>query len=511
VTTARYVLAHDLGTTGDKASLYDGSGRLVARNLSAYATEYAHPHWAEQDPEDWWRAVCDSTRALLADAEVAGRDVACVAFSGQMMGCVALDAKARPLRTALIWADQRALEQQRALAERIAPERVYRITGHRLSSSYSLCKLLWLRDHDPDVYRAAHAFVNAKDAIVARLTGVFATDHSDASGTNLMDLEALAYSDAILEAAELDPERLPALTTSTTVVGGVLAAVADEIGLPAGVPVVIGGGDGSCAALGAGVWREGAAYNYVGSSSWIALASERPVYDPDERTFTWAHVVPGMYSPCGTMQAAGASYAWARDVLGGAEVERSAREGGSVYERLNALAAGAPAGSRGLVYLPYLLGERSPRWNPNARGAFVGLTVRHGRAELVRAVLEGVTMNLRVILEALTRQGIAVGSVRVIGGGAAGRFWNQMMADMYGLPIERLTHLEEATSMGAAVVGGVAVGLYDDVSIVDRMNPVAEVVEPDEATRRAYQPSFAIFEETYAALVPAFERLAERS
>jgi len=505
---ARFVLAHDLGTTGDKASLYDAEGRLVGSHFAGYDTEYARPRWAEQDPEAWWGAVCASTRGLLVEAGIEGREVACVSFSGQMMGCVPLDAQARPLRNALIWADQRAVEQERWLGERIDPERVYRITGHRLSSSYSLAKILWLRDHEPEVFRAAHAFVNAKDAIVARLTGVFVTDPSDASGTNLYDLEAGGYSRAILEAAELDAALLPRVAGSMDVVGAVMSSVADEVGLPAGVPVVIGGGDGCCAALGAGVWREGAAYNYVGSSSWIALASQRPAYDPEQRTFTWAHLLPGMFSPCGTMQAAGGSYAWTRDVLGVPEVAEAAREGGSAYERLNTLAATAPPGSRGLLYLPYLLGERSPRWNPNARGAFIGLTMRHGRAEMVRAVLEGVTMNLRVILRAMTRQGIEVRSVRLIGGGAAGRFWNQLMADMYGVPIERLTHLEEATSMGAAVAGGVGVGLYDDVSIIERMNPVALVVEPIEATRRAYEPLFELFEEAYAALVPLYDRLA---
>ena len=505
---ARFVLAHDLGTTGDKASLYDAEGRLVGSSFAAYDTEYARPRWAEQDPDAWWRAVCGSTRSLLADADIDGREVAGVSFSGQMMGCVALDAHARPLRPAIIWADQRAVEQERWLGERIDPERVYRITGHRLSSSYSLAKILWLRDHEPEVFRAAHAFVNAKDAIVARLTGAFVTDPSDASGTNLYDLEAGGYSQAILEAAELDAALLPRVAGSMDVVGEVTASVADEVGLPAGVPVVIGGGDGCCAALGAGVWREGAAYNYVGSSSWIALASQRPAYDPEQRTFTWAHLLPGVFSPCGTMQAAGGSYAWTRDVLGAAEVAQAAREGGSAYELLNELAATAPAGSRGLLYLPYLLGERSPRWNPNARGAFIGLTMRHGRAEMVRAVLEGVTMNLRVILQAMTRQGIEVRSVRVIGGGAAGLFWNQLMADMYGVPIERLTHLEEATSMGAAVAGGVGVGLYDDVSIIERMNPVALVVEPDAAAQRSYEPLFELLDEAYASLVPVYDRLA---
>ena len=506
---ARFVLAHDLGTTGNKASLYDADGALLSSAFAAYDTTYAQQGWAEQDPEAWWSAVCASTQELLAKARISAREVAAVSFSGQMMGCVPLDAHARPLRQAIIWADQRSLGQERWLAERIAPDDVYRITGHRLSASYSLAKILWLRDHEPDTYRRAHAFVNAKDAIVARLTGAFVTDHSDASGTNLMDLEGLRYSDAIVQAAEIDERKLPALRASTDVVGEVLPAIADEVGLAPGVSVVMGGGDGCCAALGAGIWQDRGAYNYVGSSSWIALATKRPVLDPDQRTFTWAHVVPGLYSPCGTMQAAGASYAWARDHLGEREIAAAERDGGSAYELLNALAATSPAGARGLVYLPYLLGERSPRWNPNARGAFVGLTMRHGRADLVRAVLEGVTMNLAVILQALTRQGIAIERIRLIGGGAAGRFWNQLMADVYGVPVDRLTHLEAATSMGAAVVGGVGVGLYPGFDVIDRMNPVAERFEPDPEAGAVHARTMAIFEEAYASLVPVFDQLAE--
>ena len=506
---ARFVLAHDLGTTGNKASLYDADGTLVASAFAEYGTTYAQQGWAEQDPREWWDAVCASTRELLSGSAAGARDIACVSFSGQMMGCVPLDEHANPLREAIIWADQRAVEQERWLAERVPPEEVYRITGHRLSASYSLAKVLWLRDHEPSTYREAHAFVNAKDAIVAKLTGAFVTDHSDASGTNLLDLAELRYSPRIVEAAEVDEGKLPALRGSTEVAGEVLAAVADEAGLVAGTPVVIGGGDGCCAALGAGIWRARGAYNYVGSSSWIALASERPVLDPEQRTFNWAHVVPGLYSPCGTMQAAGASYAWAKAQLGQSEAEEARRSGTSAYELLNALAATSPAGARGLLYLPYLLGERSPRWNPKARGAFVGLTMRHTRADLVRSVLEGVTMNLQVILEALTRQGIEIDRVRVIGGGAQGRFWNQLMADVYGLPVDRLTHLEEATSMGAAVVGGVGVGLYPGFEIIDAMNPVAESFDPDESARTTYARSMPVFEAAYAALEPVFDDLAE--
>ncbi len=505
----KYVIAHDLGTTGNKATLYDGDGALVGSAFYGYDTEYAHTSWAEQNPEDWWRAVCTSTQELLRQTKIRPADVVAVTFSGQMMGAVALDRAARPLRNAIIWADQRAVPQERWLGERIDPADVYRITGHRLSASYSLSKILWLRDNQPDVYAATYKFVHAKDAIVARLTGHFVTEPTDASGMNLYDLDAWDWSGRIIEAAALDADKLPALRRSIDVVGEVLPQVAEEVGLPAGTPVVIGGGDGMCAGAGAGVVDEGAAYNYVGSSSWIALATRQPIYDSGYRTFTWAHLVPGMYSPCGTMQMAGGSYQWTRDQLAPLEREAAGALGLSAYELMNLNAQKSPPGANGLVFLPYLLGERSPRWNPRARGAFIGLTVRHTRGDMVRAVLEGVTMNLRVILEAFTSQGARIDAMRVIGGGARGRFWNQLMADIYGVPVQRLAILEEATSMGAALAGGIGVGLYRDFSMSQTMNAIAETFQPNPAAQAAYAQIYPIFEAAYQALLPIYDQIAE--
>ncbi len=506
---ASFVLAHDLGTTGNKATLYDADGALVGSAFRGYQTEYARPRWAEQSPDDWWRAVCASTHELFRSSAARSDEVACIAFSGQMMGCVPLDRDARPLRKAIIWADQRAVDQEHWVAERVAPQEVYRITGHRLSASYSLCKMLWLRDCEPDLFAAAHRFVHAKDAVVARLTGAFATDLSDASGMNLLDLGQGAWSDRILDAVGLDSARLPELHQSTDVVGEVLREVAEEAGVRAGTPVVIGGGDGPCAAAGAGVVSEGAAYNYVGSSSWIALASRKPIHDPELKTFTFAHVVPGMFMPTGTMQAAGASYQWARDQLCLSEVQAAEKLGLSAYELMDLEAEGSPAGAQGLLFLPYLMGERSPRWNPRARGAFIGLTIRHTRADIIRAVLEGVTLNLRVILDAFRAQGAQIQSMRLIGGGARGRLWNRIMADVYGLPVERLAILEEATSMGAALTGGVGVGLYPDFSLAQTMNPVVEVVAPDPAAGAVYDRVYPVFDAAYEALAPVYDLLAD--
>jgi xylulokinase len=503
-----YIIAHDLGTTGNKATLYDREGKLVGSTFDGYGTEYAQTNWAEQNPEDWWRAVCGSTHKLLQQTKVPAQEIACIVFSGQMMGCVALDRKAQPLRNAIIWADQRAVPQERWVSERVAPEVMYWITGHRLSASYTLNKILWLRDNQPDIYKSAYKFMQAKDAIVARLTGAFVTEPSDASSLCLYDLQKKRWSEQIVEATELNPDQLPEIRPSIGIVGEVSAKVAAEAGVAAGTPVVIGGGDGTCAAAGAGVVSEGSAYNYIGSSSWIAMTSDKPIYDSQQRTFTFAHVVPDKFMPTGTVQAAGASYQWTRDQLG--QFERQAAEalGLSAYELLNLQAGKSPVGANGLFFLPYLMGERTPWWNPNARGAFVGLTIRHTRTDMIRAVLEGVTMNLRFTLDAFRGQGAPIQTMRVIGGGARGRFWNQMMADVYGLPVQRLAVLEEATSMGAAVIGGVGIGLFPDFSMAEQMNQVAETFPPDPAAQATYNQLYPIFEATYRALEPIYERMA---
>jgi xylulokinase len=506
----RGVLAHDVGTTGDKATLYDEDGALIASAFAPYETTCPRAGWLEQSPEDWWRSFCDATRRLLGESRASAVEISVVSFSGQMMGAVAVDGRANPIRNAIIWADQRAVAEIARVADRIDPRRVYALTGHRLSPSYSAAKILWIKEQEPKHYAEARAFLHAKDFLAARLTGALVTDHSDASGTNLYDLERGAWSDALVDAFGIDPGKLPPICASTDVVGEVSAAAAAETGLRAGTPVVIGGGDGSCAGVGAGVVREGVAYNYIGSSSWIALATSRPILDPDLRTFTWAHLVPGMFSPCGTMQAAGGSYQFARDLLAGKEQVEAAARGESVYELMNEEVLRSPPGARGLVFLPYLIGERSPRWNPDARGAFIGLTNRHRRPDLLRAVLEGVALNLRVIMEAFTRQGAAIESLRVIGGGARSAVWNQIMADVFGIPVHRLALLEEATSMGAAVAGGVGVGIWKDFSKVDEMVQIASEAEPRAELRGLYDELSAIFDEAYAALdgSSVFRRLA---
>lgn len=508
--SGKMILAHDLGTTGVKASLFDQQGQPFCSTFSAYETFYPQAGYVEQNPEDWWQAVCLSTRRLLAEPSIDTDQIACVVFSGQMMGCVPVDRAVRPLRNALIWADTRALDEERWMIERAGMRETYHITGHRASASYSAAKILWMRNHQPDLYHRVHKFLHAKDFIAARLTGVFATDYSDASGMNLYDLKARSWSPYLLDAFRLDPDLLPELHPSTDVIGEILPEPANEIGLKAGTPVVIGGGDGSCAATGAGVVSEGSAYLYIGSSSWIGIATREPIFDPNLRTFTWAHLVPGMFSPTGTMQAAGGSYQWLRDTICLPEKEEASQSGNSPYELMNRLAEQSPPGAGGLLFFPYLLGERSPRWNPDARGAFFGLTMAHQRSDLVRATLEGISLNLRVILDSFLEQGAHIPEIRVIGGGAKGQVWRTILANIFGIPVLRPAMVAEATSFGAALAGGIGVGLYRDFELAQQMTPIIDIIQPDPSLKPLYDQSYRLFNRAYEAFIPLYEELQRR-
>ena len=498
---SRLILAHDLGTTGNKASLYDVEGRLLASAFEGYPTDYPQPGWAEQDPADWWRAVCRSTQGVLAESDCRGKDVAVISFSGQMMSCLPVDARGVPLRKAIIWADQRAEAEASWMAERLGVAEGYYITGHRLSASYTAAKLLWVRSKQPDLYARTVKVLQAKDYAAWMLTGVFATDYSDASGTNLFDLRGRHWSAEILSVLGFAPELLPAAVPSATVIGGVTRAAAEATDLAPGTPVVIGGGDGACATVGAGVVHPGDAYGYIGSSAWISLVSREPLIDPQRRVGNFAHLEPEYVFPTGSMQAAGGAYDWLERVLRGNDSQH-------LYQQLETLVAATEPGAKGLVFLPYLIGERSPHWNPHARAAFVGLSMAHGRAEMARAVLEGVAFNLRLILNVFQELGVGLTALRLIGGGARSAAWRQILADVFNLPILRPKLLVEATSLGAAVAGGVGVGLYPGYSVASQLVQLELGEEPRPTVAARYNDLYSIFQQTYATLVPIYELIA---
>jgi len=463
----RYIIAYDLGTTGNKATIFDDEGNLVSSAFSGYKTYYPKTSWVEQEPKDWWNAIGSSNKKLLEKSGIKPSEIACLTFSGQMMGCVPVDKKGEPLGRALIWADQRGVRQAERLTSKLGEEYIYQTVGHRPSASYSAAKILWIKDNEPDRFKKIYKVLHAKDFIASRMTGNFYTDYSDASGTNLFDINNLTWSDEIIEAAGLVKDILPEA-------------------------VVI---------------SFGTAYHYLGSSSWIGLATEKPIIDSQMRTFNWVHVVPGLYSPTGTMQAAGASYQWARDVLCPTEVKEAEEKGVSPYQIMDEKAAKIPAGSSNLLYLPYLMGERSPYWNPSAKGAFIGLTIKHTREHMIRSVMEGVALNMRIIMNSFIEQGAVIDKIRLIGGGAKGNVWRRILADVFNKTIIIPNLLDEATSMGAALIGGVGVGIYSDFDFVNKMFKIKEIINPDENNSKIYNRIYPAFKDAYKGLKEVYKIL----
>ena len=491
----QFLIAHDLGTSGDKATLFTTEGRQVRSYTASYDVHFFHGNYAEQDPENWWDAVCEATKAVL-DGEDASR-VAAMSFSAQMQGCLPVDKNGRPLRDSMIWADMRAVKEAKQLEDAIGADRIYQITGHRVAASNSIEKLMWLKANEPEVYEKTYKILQAKDYIIQRATGEFVTDYSDASGTQALDLRKLEWSDEILNAAGIDKEKLPALKRSIDVAGYIQDRVAGEIGLPAGTPVVCGGGDGPVSAVGAACIKDGEFYLTYGTSAWIGGTTTEPFIDPDKTVFCFAHVIPGKYMPCGTMQAAGSSYAYIRRALCD----------DMPYDEMNKLIEKSPAGAQNLIFLPYMLGERSPRWNPDTSAAFLGIKPEHEKKDYVRAVIEGIAMNMELILKAYRKQA-KIEQMNLTGGGAKGEVVTQILADVLNVKFDMPDCVEAATSIGAAVIAGVGVGVFDSFDEIKRFLKFEKHVEPKKENQKVYEELKPVFDEAYHCLVPLYEKFA---
>ena len=497
----RYLIAHDLGTTGNKATLFTIDGEMKHSVIVNYPVNFFNGNWAEQNPHDWWNAVCSATKQLLVN--VPRSHVCAVSFSGQMNGCLCVDKDGNSLRNAIIWADMRASEQEMKLSNAIAPERLYRIVGHKLSCSYSLEKLMWVRDNEPEVFEKTYKMLQAKDYIVHKLTGEFVTDYSDASGANALDLNTMQWSDEILDAAGVDKSLFPLVQPSTCQIGVVSQSVSEECGLEPGTKIILGGGDGCCASVGAGSISEGITYNCLGSSSWISTVSKKPYFDDQMRTVTWAHVIPDLFVPSGSMQTAGAAFNWAIECLYAKELKE---DRGNVYKLVADDIARAKPGS--LIFLPYLLGERSPIWNANARGSFIGLKMEHTRGDMIRSVMEGVAMNLNMILRAL-KNAINIEEMLVVGGLVQSDVNQQILADVFGMDIVCLKHLREATSIGAAVIAGVGAGELPGFESAAAFNCVCGTTSPNDANVRLYGKMQELFNQSYLSQCEVLEQLAQ--
>ena len=458
----------DVGTTGVKAVAISPEGEVLATDEEAYPLSTPHPGWAEQDPEDWWRAA-EAVLTRLPFGEI------CLGLSGQMHGLVCLDGADRVLRPAILWNDQRTAAECAEIEERIGLERLIELTGNRALTGFTAPKLLWLRRHEPDVYARIRRVLLPKDYVLLRLTGEHGTDAADASGTLLFDVRSRRWSDEVADALEIPQEWLPPVSEST---------------------VHGGAGDQQAAALGVGVVEPGTLSVVLGTSGVVLAALPEYRAEPQARVHVFCHAVPGTWEAMGVMLSAAGALRWFRDALAPT----------ATFEQLTAEADEWPPGAEGLTFLPYLAGERTPHADPSARAVFEGLSLRHGRGGLVRAVMEGVAYGLRDSLELLRGLGIDAQAGRASGGGARSRLWLEIVASVLDIPLE-LTEVEEGSAYGAALLAGVSNGVFASArDAVDACVRVRDRVEPNEAWTGVYEDGYA----RYRALYPAVKSLEER-
>jgi xylulokinase len=483
------ILGVDVGTGGTRAVLIDRTGRVLA----SFASEHApirseHIGWAEQEPEDWWRAAREAIAGAMAMAELTGAEIEAVGLTGQMHGCVMLDGDGEVLRPALIWCDQRTQPQCDWLTEKIGFERLIELTCNPALPNFTLTKLLWVREHEPQIFAKIAHVLCPKDYVRYRLTGEFAMDMQEASGTLLLDVANRRWSAEVAEAAGIPMGWLPRLFEGPEICARISTAGAGATGLAAGTPVAAGAGDQGAGAVGMGILAPGSVSATIGTSGVVFAATDSPIKDRLGRLHTFCHAAPGRWHVMGVTNGAGLSLRYFRDTIAP----------GISYDELSALAGEAPAGSEGLMWAPYLFGERTPHLDPEARAAFVGITASHTRGHFVRAILEGVAFSLRDTFTLFRELGVPVKAIRLGGGGARGALWRQIQADVYGHPVE-LLEAEEGGAFGAALLAGTGIGVWASVEAACAATVrVAETISPKNA--RVMDEGYGRYRRIYPAL-----------
>jgi xylulokinase len=506
-----YMMGIDVGTTGTRAVIVRPDGHVAGAATGDHQPmRMSKPGWAEQDPEDWWQATLVAIRAALEQASLKGSDIAAVGFSGQMHGVVLLDKAFAVLRPSLIWCDQRSQAQCDWITQQVGAERLIQYVSNPALTGFSAPKLLWVRDNEPKIFERAAHFLLPKDFVRFRLTGEFATDVSDASGTLLFDVTHRRWSSEMLEALEIDPHILPRSFESPEVTGEITREVAVLTGLNAGTPVVAGAGDQAASAVGNGIVLPGLTSATLGTSGVIFSYTATPTLDPRGRIHTFCHAVPGKWHVMGVTQGAGLSLRWFRDNFGASESWYARHTDVDPYELIIREAERVPPGSAGLLWLPYLMGERTPHLDAQARGLWFGLTASHTRGHLIRSILEGVAFSLRDSLEIFKELAIPVKQIRASGGGSRSFLWRKIQADVYGKEVVTL-RTSEGSALGAALLAGVGAGVYasvedsarDAIQVKERMAPKADHVAVYDRYYQVYRnlyPAVQEFSHTLAKL-----------
>jgi xylulokinase len=495
------ILVYDIGTTSVKSAVFDLSLRPAALKSAAYETEFPRPGWAQQDPEQFWLAAVKGTRELLALPELASVEIAAVGLTGHMNGCLAVDARGKPVYPELIHADSRSGVQSARIRGLLGEDFLYRETANRTDEHLSLPKILWLKDEEEAAFKKTAWFLNAKDYLRFKLTGSLGyTDFSDASLTGAFNLKKRDWSWDIIDALDLPRERFPAVGSSVEG-GGLLSKEAAAIlGLPSGIPVSLGGGDAACATRGSGIAGGGEAYISLGSSAWVSRLAPAPVLDPRRRLQNFFDLDGSSCNVCGTLQSAGIALDWARGLF------RETETGD--YRRLEQDLEAVPPGSEGVIFLPYLMGERTPHWDASARGAFIGLSLSSNSKTLLRAVYEGTAFGLKDITDVYADIAMPIDVLVLLGGGIRSGFWRRIICDVIGKPMVIHPFPTHAIALGAAKAAGVAAGIWPGLDQAPG-TVGGEALGPDPEKTAAYAPWCALYQEMYGRVKPVFDKLAE--
>ncbi len=503
-------LGIDIGTSGTKTLAIDERGTILASATAEYPCDHPRPGWSEQHPRLWWDATVETVNRVLAAGKIRPEDVAGIGLSGQMHGSVFLDEAGQVIRPALLWNDQRTAEECREIEEKAGGrEALIRLVANPALTGFTAPKLLWVRRHEPKNWERVRQVLLPKDYVRYRLTGTYATEVSDASGTLLLDVANRRWSRELLEKLQLDPALLPPCYESPEVSGRVSELGAKATGLKAGTPVVGGGGDQPAGAVGNGIVRQGVVSATMGTSGVVFAHADQLGFDPMGRLQRGCHAVPGAWHVMGVVLAAGGSFQWFRNELGKAEVAVAKQRGEDPYFLLTDEAALAGPGAEGLFFLPYLTGERTPHFDPDAKGAWVGLTVRHGRAHLIRSVLEGATFAMRDSLELIREMGVAIEQVRVSGGGARNPLWRQIQADIYGCDVHTLNS-SEGPAFGVALLAQVGTGGFASVpEACDATIRSVDSTPLDPRVKPFYDRAYAVYRQLYLDLRQSFRSISE--
>lgn len=505
----RYVIGVDIGTSGTKTVLFDEKGNAVSSFLVEYPLYQPKIGWAEQEPEDWWNATYTSINSVIKQSGVNPADIKGIGLSGQMHGLVMLDKDGEVLRKSIIWCDQRTTAEADELTEKVGKERLVEITGNPALTGFTAAKILWVQKNEPELYAKTAKILLPKDYIRYKLTGEYATEVSDASGMQLMDIKNRCWSDEVLEKLNIDKNLLGKMYESCEVTGKIHQEAAKLTGLNEGTIVVGGAGDQAAGAVGNGIVKTGIVSSTIGTSGVVFAHMDNIQIDKDGRVHTLCHAVPGKWHVMGVTQGAGLSLKWYRDNFCHAEMDAADGMGVDPYYLMDKQAEKIAPGCEGLIYLPYLMGERSPHNDPNAKGVFFGLSAKHTKYDMLRAVMEGVSYSLNDCMSVIKEMGIDASEVRASGGGGKSKLWRQMQADMFGCDINTI-NVSEGPALGVALLAAVGAGIYNSVpeaceaaiSVKDTMKPIQENVE-------TYKNYFPVYQNIYKALKPQFSAAAD--